>query len=69
MKRYLLLIGLLLILCCGMLTTSQSQVNQVVSYQELSITNQKMQERIVEVIQIVDEETGTIIAAKIVDYE
>lgn len=69
MKRYLLLIGLLLILCCGMLTTSQSQVNQVVSYQELSITNKKMQESIVEVIQIVDEETGTVIAAKIVDYE
>lgn len=69
MKRYLLLIGLLLILCCGMLTTSQSQVNEVVSYQELSITNQKMQESIVEVIQIVDEETGTVIAAKIVDYE
>ena len=69
MKRYLLLIGLLLILCCGMLTTSQSQVNQVVSYQELSITNQKMQESMVEVIQIVDEETGMVIAAKIVDYE
>ena len=67
MKRYLLLIGLLLILCCGMLTTSQSHVNQVVSYQELSMTNQKMQESIVEVIQIVDEETGTVIAAKIVD--
>lgn len=67
MKRYLLLIGLLLILCCGMLTTSQSQVNQVVSYQELSMTSQKMQESIVEVIQIVDEETGTVIAAKIVD--
>ena len=50
-----------------MLTTSQSQVNQVVSYQELSITNQKMQESIVEVIQIVDEDTGIVIAAKIVD--
>ena len=69
MKRYLLLIGLLLILCCGMLTTSQSQVNQVVSYQELPITNQKMQKSIVEVIQIVDEETGIVIAAKIVGYE
>ena len=67
MKRYLLLIGLILILCCGMLTTSQSQVNEVVSYQELSITNQKMQECIVEVIQIVDEETGTVIATKIVN--
>lgn len=52
-----------------MLTTSQSQVNQVVSYQELSITNKKMQKSIVEVIQIVDEETGIVIAAKIVDYE
>ena len=69
MKRYLLLIGLLLILCCGMLTTSQSQVNEMASYQELSITNQKMQKSIVEVIQIVDEETGAVIAAKIVDYE
>ena len=61
MKRLLLLIGLLLTLSCGMLTTSQSQVNQVVYYPN--------QESIVEVIQIVDEETGAVIAAKIVDYE
>jgi hypothetical protein len=59
MKRYL--IGFLLILSCGTLTTSQSQVNQVVYYPN--------QESIVEVIQIVDEETGAVIAAKIVDYE
>lgn len=64
MRRYLLLIGLLLILSCGILTTSQSQVNEAVSYQELSY-----QESMVEVIQIVDEETGIVIAAKIVDYD
>jgi hypothetical protein len=59
MKRYL--IGFLLILSCGTLTTSRSQVSEVVYYPN--------QESIVEVIQIVDEETGAVIAAKIVDYE
>ena len=59
MKRYL--IGFLLILSCGTLTTSRSQVNEVVYYPN--------QESIVEVIQIVDEETGAVIAAKIVEYE
>lgn len=69
MKRYLLLIGLLLILCCGMLTTSQSQNRQAIVYPEIPTQDHIMQTDMVEVIQIVDEETGTVVAAKIVDHD
>lgn len=66
MKRYLLLIGLLLILCCGMLTTSQSQS---LIYPEIPTQDYFMQTDMVEVIQIVDEETGMVVAAKIVEHD
>ena len=51
-----------------MLTTSQSQNRQGIVYPEIPSQDHFMQTDIVEVIQIVDEETGTVVAAKIVDH-
>lgn len=49
-----------------MLTTSQSQS---LIYPEIPTQDYFMQTDMVEVIQIVDEETGMVVAAKIVEHD